>query len=101
MTPHLEDFTGEVSEVKREISSLSCTTQVEGEGNVSCIFCDEHEVTKHVKTKAHYMSSRIVRLFSSRNCCKKEKNDSFSVDNKGCVLEFASVKTLTFEHAER
>ena len=44
VTPHLEDFVGEVKQVKNEMSGISSTAQVEEEENMNCSIYDDYEV---------------------------------------------------------
>ena len=64
VTPHLEDFGGEIKKVQKTMTGLSSTAQVEGEGMVNWSFYDDYGVIQHVKVKANYIPSSTVRLFS-------------------------------------
>ena len=81
-----------MKKVKKEMTSLSSESQVEGEENVNWSFYDDYRVIKNVKIKACYTPSRTVRVFSPQHYFKQEKSTSFRMNNKGHVIMFASGK---------
>ena len=51
ITPFKEDFVGKIKPVKRTITGLSSTVEVEGEGTVLWSFYDDYGVIQHIKLK--------------------------------------------------
>ena len=100
ITPYKDDFVGKITHVKKTITGLSSTVQVEGEGTVLWSFYDDYGVIQHIKVKAYFIPSSPVRLFSPQHYFKQEKSGSFKIDTDGCVFTFASHKTLTFIYSK-
>ena len=73
ITPYKEDFVGGLTPVKKTITGLSSTVEVEGEGTVWWSFYDDYGVIHHIKVKAYYIPSSPVRLFIPRHYFKQER----------------------------
>ena len=90
ISPYEEDFIGKLKPIKKTITGLTSTVEVEGEGTVLWIFYDDYGVIRHVKVKAYFIPSSPVRLFSPQQYFRQEKGGSFKIDGDGCVFTFAS-----------
>ena len=71
ITPYKDDFVGKITHIKKTITGLSSTVQVEGEGTIVWIFYDDYGVFQHIQVKAYYIPSIPVMLFSPQHYSKK------------------------------
>ena len=93
--PYKDDFVGTITNVKKTITGLSSTVEVEREGTVLWSFYDDYGVIQHIQVHAYYIPASPVRLFSPQHYFRQEKGGNFRLDADGCVFTFASNKTLT------
>ena len=64
LTPFIEDFVDPLQPANIDLQGLSSKANVKGEGTVEWSIRDVFGVTRTVRTKAYFVPSATIRLFS-------------------------------------
>ena len=99
LTPFKHDFVNPPEKSKlKELNNVSSTTKVEGEGMVAWKIIDFYGVLHTIRTRAYYVPSASIRLFSPQRLFQQQSDGSLVMTGDLVTLNLSKSVNLNFPY---
>jgi len=97
LTPNASDFVGHILPTAVDtLNGLTSSTTAAGEGKVEWTVCDALGTTRTIQTKALYVPSATIRLFSPQSYFQENASGSLRLDSTG--VQFTLFDDMKLEY---